>query len=201
MKIGLILECTKNGPDQMVCEYLVGRLRPNTKVVSVTLGNKQKLIAGCGVTTAQLLSENCSRVVIVWDLYPPWRPRGERPCRREEREAIFSSLKKAGVTSPNVYLVCIREELETWLLADERAIASAIRKLTNRKPRITKVGNPEVDTYPKEKLKSIFRQHTGRPYQGHIHAIQIVRALPDCKKIKRCASFTRFALKAADKVL
>ena len=196
MKIGLILEGTLESPDQKVCEYLLGRLQPNTEVISITLGNKLNLIARCGDTAALLLGESCQRVIIVWDLYPPWRPKGENPCRREDREAIFNSLEQAGVTSSDIYLVCIREELEAWLLADERAISTAIFSLTRRRPRITGVRNPERIRNPKAKLDNIFRQHTHRQYQGHNHAIKIIRELPDFNRIKHCQSFARFALKA-----
>lgn len=181
-----------------MCEYLIGRLQQNAEVVSVTLGNKLNLIARCGDTAAQLFREGCQRVVIVWDLYPPWRPRGEKPCRREDREAIFQSLNEAGVNSTNVHLVCICEELEAWVLADKRAVAEAIFKLTGRRPRITNIKNPESVRNPKAKLKNIFKQHTHREYQEHSHAIKIIRELPDFNKIKQCQSFARFALRATD---
>jgi hypothetical protein len=131
--------------------------------------------------------------VIVWDLFPPW---GGKPCRRRDREAILESLKLAGVTSPNVYLVCISEELEAWLLADHRALAKAIERLTGRKKKLTDI--KEFDRKPKVKLMAIFWQLTHRQYQAQSHALKIVRELPDFKKIRRCESFTRFALKATD---
>src|SRR5947209_4158890 len=103
LKIGLILECGPNGPDQKVCVYLINRLQPDIDVVSRTLREKRSLIANCGETAALLLQDNCQRVVIVWDSHPPWRlenPKAEEPCRHEEREGIFTSLRKAGVDSP-----------------------------------------------------------------------------------------------------
>lgn len=196
MKIGLILECQPDGPDQQVCEYLLEQLQPNAEVISITLSNKLNLIARCGDTAAQLFQESCQRVIIVWDLYPPWRPRGDNPCRREDREEIFRSLEQAGVALANVYLVCIREELEAWLLADRRAISSAIARMTGRRrPRIADTKKPELVRNPKKRLINIFTQHTHRPYQGHDHAIRIIRE-SDFNKIKRCPSFARFVLKA-----
>lgn len=195
MKIGLILECAPEGPDQQVCEHLLGRLRPNADVLSVTLGNKLNLIARCGDAAAQLLAEDCQRVIIVWDLYPPWRPRGEKPCRREDRQEIFTSLEQAGVALANVHLVCIREELEAWLLADRGAISTAISRMTGRRARIPDTKKPELVRNPKVKLDNIFRENTYRQYQGHNHAIRIIREA-DFNKIKRCPSFARFALKA-----
>lgn len=178
-----------------MCEYLIGRLQQNAEVVSITLRNKPNLIARCGDATAELFRGGCRRVVIVWDLYPPWRPHGERPCRREDREAIFQSLSTAGVDPTNVHLVCICEELEAWLLADKRAIAAAILKLTGREPRISNFKNPESIRNPKAKLKNIFKQHTHREYQEHSHAIKIIRELPDFNKLRQCQSFARFVLR------
>jgi hypothetical protein len=135
-------------------------------------------------------------VIIVWDLYPPWRPRGEKPCRREDREEILSSLEQAGVALANVHLVCIREELEAWLLADRGAISTTISKITGRRARIPDTKKPELVRDPKGRLDNIFRGHT-HGYQGHTHAIRIIREA-NFKKIKRCPSFARFALKATD---
>ena len=200
MKIGLIVEGTFDGPDKKVCEYLVGRLKQGIDVVTVTLGDKRNLTAKCGETSALLLRDSCERVVIVWDLYPPWR-RGERPCRHDDKEKIFSSLEQAGVGSENVHLVCIREELEAWLIADNRALAAALLRLTGREPRITEVRKPDSVSNPKERLMRIFRQHTHRQYQGHDHAIKIIRELQNFNKIRRSKSFIRFALKATDTAL
>lgn len=183
---------------------MVKQLRQDVEVVSRPLDNKLKLIAGCGEIAALLLHENCQRVVIVWDSRPPWsmqEPIAKEFCLHEEREGILMSLKKAGVTSKNVYLVCIREELEAWLIADNRAIAKAISRLTNRKkPRIAEEKNPESVEKPKSRLINIFKQYTHGPYQEHLHALKIVKELKllGFNKIKRCETFKRFALKATD---
>lgn len=184
-----------------MCEYLVRQLHPNIEVVSVTLTEKRTLISQCGEAAAQLLGDNCQRVVIVWDLYPPWRKKGEKPCRHEDREAILESMQRAGVTSTNVHLVCIREELEAWLIADNRAIEIAISKLVDHKrPRIAKVTDPDSVSKPKARLMKLFTQHTPRQYEDHIHAIKIVRELESLglNRIRRSKSFARFALKATD---
>jgi Domain of unknown function (DUF4276) len=200
MKIGLILECGPNGPDQQVCEYLINWLRPNAKVVSRTLQNKKNLVSRCGETAALLLNDDCHHVVIVWDLYPPPHDSRQNPCRFEDRKGILGSLKQAGVTSENVHLVCIREELEAWLIADNRAVEGAMSRLTHRKVRrVPQVSNPELVRNPKERLMSIFEQRKLRPYQDYIHAIRIVRELKSLglNRIKRSESFVRFASKAA----
>src|SRR5436190_6183362 len=75
MKVGMIFECGPDGADRKVCEHLARLLQPGLEIVGVTLGDKKQLLAGCGGAALGLLYEGCERIVIVWDLYPPWRPK------------------------------------------------------------------------------------------------------------------------------
>ncbi len=197
MKVGMIFECGPDGADRKVCEYLARRLLPDIEIASVTLDNKPKLVADCGLAAARLLREGCDRVVIVWDLYPPWRKKGLRPCRRDDRQAILSSLTKAGVKLSQVSLICIAEELEAWLIADGRAL-SAVLSRTAHPVRIRDVKKSERTRNPKKHLIRVF-QHHHHAYVDRIHAKMIVEALPDLTRIKRCATFVRFAVKATGK--
>ena len=45
MKVGLILECGRGGPDEQVCIYLIRRIAPEIELVCATLDNKPYLIA------------------------------------------------------------------------------------------------------------------------------------------------------------
>lgn len=126
MKVGMIFECGPDGADLHVCRHLARSLQPDIEIAHVTLGNKPQLVAECGTAAAQLLAEGCERVVIVWDLHPPWRLNKQKPCRKKDREAIFSSLSRAGVDALQMSLVCIEEELEAWLIADGRALTSVL---------------------------------------------------------------------------
>ncbi|NER50235.1 MAG: hypothetical protein F6J92_26880 [Symploca sp. SIO1A3] len=93
MKIGMIFECGPDGADKSVCEHLVRMLNPDIEIApSVTLGNKPNLLSECGIFAAQLLADGCDRIVIIWDLYPAWREKGQRPCRKEDCEMIKDSL-------------------------------------------------------------------------------------------------------------
>src|SRR5437016_5117087 len=75
MKVGLILEGNPKGPDQQVCELLARRIREDLFIETVTMGNKPSLISGCGDAAAGLLASGCERVLVIWDLYPPWGQR------------------------------------------------------------------------------------------------------------------------------
>lgn len=203
MKIGMIFECVRDGPDQKVCEHLVEMLRPGTEVLSVSLGNKSNLETECGKVAASMLADGCERVVIVWDLNPAWGGRKAKSCLHNDRVKILDALAAAGVTSPPAQLVCIHKELEAWLLADGRAIAAAISKLIHRSVTVRDARRAEEEKYPKAKLDRIIKDHCGRhrPYQGHFHAQRIIRELPDLNRIKQCESFVRFAQRAVDVTL
>jgi hypothetical protein len=189
----MIFECGPDGADRKVCEHLARRLQADLEITSVTLDNKPKLIAECGLAAIRLLREGCERVVIVWDLHPPWRSR-RKPCRREDREAIFRALSRAGVESHRVSLICIEEELEAWLLADGRAISTVLSRPAHP-VRVQDIKNTERTRKPKTRLNHMFQQHSGRSYVDRIHARMIVEALPDLTRVRRCTTFVRFAVK------
>lgn len=195
MKVGMIFECGPAGADKVVCELLAQRLNPEVQISSVTLDNKPKLLADCGQAAAGLFEDGCMRVIIVWDLYPPWREGKAKPCRKEDRQAIAESLKKAKVKSKHVYLVCIKEELEAWLIADGRALSEVLSRPAHP-VQVKDVKNAEIVKNSKARLNKLFQQHRGQPYTDRFHAKQLIEALPDLGKIRRCASFFRFAVKA-----
>lgn len=208
MKIGFIFECGPEGPDVQVCRDLVHKLDPTIEFVSSTLDNKKNLVEDCGAVAKVLLDE-CKKVIVVWDLYPAWRERGVRPCRHEDRQAIFQSLGAENVDSlgaenvdlDKVVLVCIQEELEAWLLADHRALTAMLQPLKHPHPvsRISRFPNPDSIRNPKKRLTRIFTRELGpgRRYVDYQHALLIARKIQDFTKIKRSISFQRFALKVA----
>lgn len=196
MKVGMIFECGPKGADRTVCEHLAKRIRSDLEIKSETLDNKPNLIAECGTVAAQLLEDGCERVVIVWDLYPAWREKGAKPCRKEDREGIAASLTSAGLELDKVALVCIEEELEAWLLADNRAISIVLSRPTH-KVDIKRQRNPERGN-PKKRMTKLFNENAGQPYRDLKHAETIAKAIPDFQRLRRVDTFRRFALKVAD---
>ena len=200
MKIGFIFECGPEGPDVQVCRYLVQRLDPKIEFIPATLDTKPNLVEQCG-EVAKILLKECKKVIVVWDLYPTWRD--VKPCRFQDRQDIFSSLQAQNIDLNRVTLVCVREELEAWLIADKRAVTSVIAKLKHphQVKKIPQPRKPDNVTKPKTKLIKIFSQELGYKYVDTRHAILIAQAIPDCSKIKHSESFRRFALKVASKDL
>ena len=200
MKIGFIFECGPEGPDVQVCRHLVYKLDPTIEFVPSTLDDKKKLVEDCGAVAKILLNE-CEKVIIVWDLYPAWRPKGIKPCRYEDRQSIFQSLHAENVNLNKVFLVCIKEMLEAWLISDNRAIKAMLAtiKHPHKVGRIPKISKPDNVINPKKRLTKIFTQELGprRRYVDYRHALLIAREIADFTKIRRSDSFQRFKLTVA----
>ena len=193
MRVGMIFECADEGPDLKVCAHLAKRISPDIVVVPDALGNKRNLLDMCGESAAALLADGCEKVLIIWDLYPSFK-RKQDPCRHNDKQLISESLNAANVDLDRIELICIEAELETWLVADYRAVRDVIRQ---RSPnaRIGRLKQSLKSNDPKEILDRLFRQHTKRPYQPHRHAAQIVNALPDLRRLQQLESFRRFESK------
>ena len=198
MKVGMVLECGPLGADLQVCEYLAKQVNPDISIESVTLDNKQNLIEECGHSTASLLELGCERVIIVWDLCPPWSR--EAQCLKEDRKQILKSLQDAGIdpriVESKVGLLCIKEELEAWLLVDKRAILKVLKQYCS-KAKVKHQPNPEYNRL-KKRLNNIFYDNIGRKYDDRDHAIQIVKSMKNLKKLKKIGSFSRFARMVAN---
>jgi hypothetical protein len=191
VKVGIICECGPQGAEVQVFPELARRIDASLEIDCVPLDQKPRLIRECGRVAANLLAQGCNRVAIVWDLYPAWRERKSRPCRREDRLAIHESLSAAQVDSERVKLICIREELEAWMIADGRAV-SAVLSTPAHRVRVKDGRNPEAIRNPKKRLGQIFQQHTSRQYSDRQHAIAIARALPDLGRLTSIPAFARF---------
>ncbi len=110
---------------------------------------------------------------------------------------IFETLAKANVDLGSVELICIEAELETWLVADFRAVRDVIQQWAPR-AKIGRLKRAMESNDPKEILDRLFREHTKRPYQPHLHAEKIVKAMPNLKRLNRVESFQRFESKLTD---
>lgn len=193
MKVGMIFECADEGPDFKVCTHLAKRIRPDITVVPDMLGNKRNMLSKSGESAEALLADGCEKVLIIWDLYPSFK-RDEAPCRHSDKELILESLIIAGVTSKNVELICIEAELESWLVADYRAVRDVIRQWAP-KASIGRLKRALQSNDPKDILEGLFRKYAKRPYLPHQHAEKIAEAMPDLNRLNQVESFRRFKTK------
>ena len=196
MTLGLIFECGPEGADKQVCEYLIRTIKPGVKISSRTLDNKENLLRDAGRVAAQLLKDKCHCVLIVWDLRPAWPDMKSKPCRHIERKTLLNLLAKAGVPArAPVYLVCIEQELESWLLACDHAIA-ALLSTDAHGYRVARMKKPDTVPQPKAALIQHFRQARNWRYDDKVDAIRVLKSADiDLARLRRSTSFGRFEQK------
>lgn len=195
MSIGFVFECGPQGADKLVCEYLAGQLLPGSKFVSRTMDNKLKLLEGAAEIAKELLADGCERVLIVWDLRPAWPDSTNKPCRAAERQTLLDALVEQELQNQPVYLVCVEQELESWLLASEHAI-SAYLSTPAHAYEAKKVKKPDRERQPKAVINNYFQQARNQRYDDRVHALKVLKAAPiNLGKLRRSVSFARFESK------
>ena len=195
MTIGFIFECGPQGADKQVCEYLASQLRPGRRLISRTMDDKLKLLAGASKVAKALLTDGCERVLIVWDLRPAWPDKKSKPCRAAERQTLLDALEKEGLQNQPVYLVCVEQELESWLLANEHSIGAYLS--TKPHPYVARqVKKPDQTAQPKAVMNNHFKAARGTCYDDRVHAVSVLKAVPlDLRRLRRSVSFARFETK------
>ena len=196
MTIGMIFECGPAGADKQVCEYFVNKIRPGMPIKSRTLDNKGNLLSEAAKVAAQLLSDGCCCVLIIWDLRPAWPGASPKPCRAEERDAVLAKLAAAGVpANAPVFPICIEQELESWIVANERALEALLS--TDAHPYdVPRVKRPDLVTQPKAAVIKHFKSARGWRYDDKVDAIRILKAADvDLVRHRRSTSFARFETK------
>lgn len=193
--IGMIFECGPMGADKAVCEYLASQLRPGVNFSSRTMDNKPNLIADAAKVAGALLQDGCERVLIVWDLRPAWPDKTKKACRAEERNALLTSLTKEGLSGRPVYLICIEQELESWLLADENKISNFLSTPAREYP-VKRVKRPDQVMQPKAVIMNHFNTARGWRYEDRVNAIKLVRCgATNWSRLRQSESFVRFEVK------
>jgi hypothetical protein len=197
-KIGLLVECGREGLEIVLCRRIVELLNEehgiNLQLDPTPMVNKKRLIEECGTATADLLSQGCERVLILWDERPAWPTMGDPLCWHNDREQIRAELKKARVPAGKVHLVCIEREFESWLLFDKAMLSCALsrptRPVTAKPPR-----NPDRIDNPKSAMMTLFNQHGGRRYVDIEAARRFAECLTSLNRLRRCKTFERFETK------
>lgn len=196
MKVGTLVECGRQGIEDVVCRRLFALLRDHTGIDFefdiVPMDNKARLIQECGTVAAQLLINGFDRVVILWDERPAWPKTEDGLCWHNDRQDILKSLRQAQIDDTLVHLVCIEREFESWLLHDERML-SRVLSTDTRPVRVSRQRNPHRMPNPKGTMTSLFRQHRGWRYVDVQHAPHFARCLEDLSRLRGCETFRRFA--------
>lgn len=191
MKYGFVFECGPSGADIKVIKNLVNRILPDVIFEPATLDDKGTLLEKCADAADGLLNiEKCDKVFIIWDLIPP----DKGACRKEDRDLILAKVNAKGLPLNKIVLLCIEKELESWLIADGRALSNLLSTAAHPKT-ISDTKKPDEKVKPKKALNKIFREHRGWYYIDTDYAESIVKRIPDFNKLKRSVTFKRFYFK------
>jgi hypothetical protein len=195
MKLGLVLECDTGGPDELVLTCLARRLKPGTVVVPAALGSKAAVFTKGVEAAAKLVeADRCDLALIVWDLKPFWSQVAAKSCVEEVQEMKHQLQSLPAATRKKIKLLCLTHELETWIIADERALSAYLSRET-RKVKFPSTKDPASKTDAKAFLNSETVKVRGwrNRYVDYKEAIRIARLWPDTARVKRVESFQRFA--------
>jgi hypothetical protein len=196
MTIGFVFECGPQGADKSVCEYLTSHLKPGESFVSRTLDNKPRLLKEAPSVARKLLElEGCDRVLIVWDLRPAWPAKKDKPCRAKERQSLLDGLAHHGLANAPVYLVCVEQELESWVIACDHAITAYLSRPAHAY-KAKRVRRPDQEKNPKSAMMKHFETARGWRYDDREHAVKVLKAAPlDLSRLRCSVSFERFEAK------
>jgi hypothetical protein len=193
MKVGFILECALAGPDAEIYPYVAKKLCPNVEIAKPeTLKNKQNVINEGALVAATLLATGCDYVFIVWDRMPKWGGTGK--CA-DHIAHIDAELDKEKVNKERVFLCCINEMLESWMIADGRGITRWINtKTPHTIPDFGDCKDAASQSAPKDRIKAYLREHYNKwKYNDYEDNFDIIKHLPDFERAGRWnASFNEF---------
>jgi hypothetical protein len=190
-RVGFILECQREGPEEQVFTYLVKQIRQDVEPIFECLNSKQYILPLGGATASRLLtSSKCEHVFIVWDHAPPFDKK--KSCV-DECDAVQTILGEKSVDREKVTLVCISYEIEAWLLADTKALEDLLVS-KNHQERISPVGAPAREKDPKSVLAGLFKKHAMPPrrYCPSSDALKILRKVENLARLERVQSFKHF---------
>jgi hypothetical protein len=198
MKLGFVFECSPGGGDVKLFQHLLKLIYPtfnfDVNFHHTALKSKKDLVKECGKEVKRLMGLGCHKIFIVWDLIPTWKEDG-KPCRHDDKEAIKKSLSAFEIGEENVIFLCVERELESWLIADDRALEAFFITKRSMKNQITRIKSPDTHHDPKGLLNKHFRNYRGVRFEPMIHTTQILTKMTEIRNLRRSLSLKRFYLK------
>jgi hypothetical protein len=182
MRIGMILECTSKGPDAIIYPYLAklfcAMLMINSADI-ITLTNKANVMSEGPEIAKLLLNSGCDYVFIIWDRMPKWGGTGS--CEDHKKE-MSNGLSSSGVDRDKVFLCCIKDMLESWILGDGSAITEYFQSFSpsHRLRQFPDYKSAVEQSQPEEKLKRYNKR-----YDKYSDNFKIVKLIKDFDKISR----------------
>jgi hypothetical protein len=195
-RLGLVLECARDGADERVLRCLTRRLSPTTVVKNVAAMQTKKRLMKEGVDVAEKLlnAEKCDRVFVVWDLQPKWKDdKGEICDCAKECGLLRAQLIDRGIHD-HVDLICILQMLETWIVADHEAVAAHLSR-PSRPFVFSRVKALQTHTDTKALLIKACMKARGKRYSDRLDAVRILQRVEQPTRLRAVGSFRRFVHK------
>jgi hypothetical protein len=179
--IGFVVE----GPsDEKIIQEISRKLRINAEIRRPTRGEKIQSPKKTSSYTKDLLYKGCEKVIILKDSHSSNPIKVEEDLRNKLKE---ESLKDK--MDKNVKICIVVHAIESWLLADEKAVGNYLNV------RIEKIRNPESIYNPSEKIDKIFKKFKGykrKYYKGGEDPREIAKRLDLENIMEKCPSFKKF---------
>jgi 5S rRNA maturation endonuclease (ribonuclease M5) len=171
-KIGLIVE---GESDKRTLEKVFSKIRINAEFRVIPGGFNVRKI---NVLARMLSNSGCKKVIVLKDT----------ECK--QKDEMYEELKDKIRELEEVEICFVQCSLESWLLADEKAIEYLIDEKTKRSVKVKNFSNPESIPKPKDEMREIFRKAGVRiSYIETVHAPEIASRADINKWEEKCESF------------
>lgn len=153
MKVGFVFECQNQGPDELLYTQVAKDLCPVFEISQENispLGNKHAVINDSALDVAIMIENGCEYVFIIWDRMPKWKL-GTGKCG-DDLATLTEKLKAAGIDISKIFMCCIDEMLESWLIADGRGVTNYFKNFDARSPEFPNHKKRSEQTSPKERI-------------------------------------------------
>lgn len=125
-------------------------------------------------------------------IFPEWPDQDGTTDCKVHRKTLIDNLEAAALTGKPIFPIAIREELESWLLADGDALSAAMSTPAH-KIRVGHEKKPDKISKPKVKLRKLFQTKKVGTYNESVHAGKIAAQWLTTARLEKSQSFKRFA--------
>ncbi len=189
-KVGIIIEAPKDSGDQKVFAWLIEQYCKNINVVFIGNRNKNDLFNDSPEQCVGLFEfDNCDEVLIIYDLKPRFDTKSNRANLNFQNE-LTAKLQIKGLDMQKITIICIKQMLETWLIADENAVRNykiKKHKLTATQPSFNGGKKQLYNPKPKDLIEIYLSE-----YNPTTTALEIIKQA-DLNTVGRlCSSFAEY---------
>jgi hypothetical protein len=189
-KVGIIIEAPKDSGDQKVFTWLIENYCKNICVEFIGNRNKNDLFNDSPDQCEGLFNiDICDEVLIIYDLKPRFNTKSNR-VSANFKSNLIDKLARKGLPMQKISIICIKQMLETWLIADENAVRNykiKKHKLTAAQPYFNGGKRQLYNPKPKKLIEGYLSD-----YNPTTTALEIMKEADLITIGRRCDSFVEF---------